>query len=139
MALQVFGDGDMDGLIEKLETWTRGGRFQQRAAAVGLCEPRLLKQRVHARKVLQLLDRINASMSAATDRQTEAFKVLRQALGYCWSVAAVAAPEMGKTLTEKWLKRPDIDIRWIMRENLSKNRFVKMDAAWVECARRSLE
>ena len=32
---------------------------------------------------------------------------------------------------EKWLASPDPDIRWIMRENLKKNRLVKMDAAWV--------
>ena len=32
---------------------------------------------------------------------------------------------------EKWLVSPDPDIRWIMRENLKKNRLVRMDAAWV--------
>ena len=32
---------------------------------------------------------------------------------------------------EHWLAGPDPDIRWIMRENLKKNRLVKMDAEWV--------
>ena len=32
---------------------------------------------------------------------------------------------------EKWLANPDPDVRWIMRENLKKNRLVRMDAAWV--------
>ena len=31
---------------------------------------------------------------------------------------------------EHWLVSPDPDIRWIMRENLKKNRLVQMDAAW---------
>jgi hypothetical protein len=46
-------------------------------------------------------------------------------------VAVVALPDAGKPLMEKWLASPDPDIRWIMRENLKKNRLVKMDAAWV--------
>jgi hypothetical protein len=33
---------------------------------------------------------------------------------------------------EKWLADPDKDVRWIMRENLKKNRLVRMDADWVE-------
>jgi hypothetical protein len=39
---------------------------------------------------------------------------------------------MGKPLMEKWLANPDSDIHWIMRQNLQKNRLVRMDAAWVE-------
>ncbi len=61
----------------------------------------------------------------------DAFKTLRQGLAYCWSVAVVALPDAGKPLMEKWLASPDPDIRWIMRENLKKNRLVKMDAGWV--------
>ena len=38
---------------------------------------------------------------------------------------------IGKPLMENWLASPDPDIRWIMRENLKKNRLIKMDAAWV--------
>jgi hypothetical protein len=56
--------------------------------------------------------------------------VLRQGLGYCWSVAVAALPEEGKPLMEKWCADPDPDIRWIMRENLRKNRLVRMDPAW---------
>jgi hypothetical protein len=53
------------------------------------------------------------------------------ALGYCWSVAVVALPEAGKPLMEKWLNSADPDVLWIMRENLRKNRLVKMDPVWV--------
>ena len=57
---------------------------------------------------------------------------MRKGLGYCWSVAVVAAPEAGKKLMEKWLADPDKDVRWIMQENLKKNRLLRLDAAWVE-------
>jgi hypothetical protein len=61
----------------------------------------------------------------------EGFRVLRQALGYCWSVAVVAFPEKGKKMMERWFASEDRDVRWIMRENLKKNRLVRMDAKWV--------
>ena len=79
-----------------------------------------------------ILDRITASMAAATDRQSDAFVALRKGLGYCRSVAVAALPEFGKPLMEKWFSSSDKDVRWIMRENLKKNRLQRMDAAWVE-------
>ena len=71
-------------------------------------------------------------MLHADDRSGDDFKTLRQGLGYCWSVAAAACPETGKGLMEKWAACEDKDVRWIIRENLKKNRLLKMDAAWVE-------
>ncbi|HNU03982.1 MAG TPA: hypothetical protein PKL67_07495 [Anaerolineae bacterium] len=32
---------------------------------------------------------------------------------------------------ERWLTSADRDVRWIMRQNLSKQRLVRMDAGWV--------
>ncbi len=138
MALQAFGDRDMDGLLLEMERWAKGNRFQQRAAAAGICEPRLLKQGSHAARVLQILDIITTSIASAADRREEGFKVMRQALGYCWSVAAAAYPEKGKLLMEKWFVSADPDVRRIMKDNLTKNRLIKMDAAWVERWRRVL-
>jgi hypothetical protein len=71
-------------------------------------------------------------MEQANGTKDESFKVLRQGMGYCWSVAVAALPDVGKPMMEKWLSSPDQDVRWIMKENLKKNRLVKMDADWVE-------
>ena len=62
----------------------------------------------------------------------ESFKVLRQAMGYCWSVAVAALPEVGKPMMENWLISQEPDIRWMLKENLKKNRLVKLDEAWVK-------
>ena len=62
----------------------------------------------------------------------ESFKVLRQAMGYCWSVVVAALPEVGKPEMEKWLDSQNKDIHWMIRENLKKNRLIKMDADWVK-------
>jgi hypothetical protein len=131
MALQRWGDTDMAGLLTAMTKWAAGNPLEQRAAAAALCEPRLLKQPEHAAVVLRILDEITAPIPRATDRKSDAFKTLRQGLGYCWSVAVAALPETGKPLMEKWLVEPDPDVRWIMRENLKKNRLVRIDAAWV--------
>ena len=131
MALQRWGDADMAGLLLEMADWAAGNPLEQRAAAAALCEPRLLKDVEHAAAVLRVLDEITASIPQVTDRKTDAFKTLRQGLGYCWSVAVAALPDAGKPLMERWLASADPDIRWIMRENLKKNRLVRMDAAWV--------
>ena len=131
MALQRWGDEDMASLLAAMTDWAVGNPLEQRAAAAALCELRLLKDAEHAAAVLKILDGIMASLSQLTDRKTDAFKTLRQGLGYCWSVAVAALPGQGKPLMERWLNSSDPDIRWIMRENLKKNRLVRMDAAWV--------
>jgi hypothetical protein len=100
--------------------------YVQRAAAAGLCEPSLLKEPEHVVRVLAILDRTTKTMAAASARKGEDFRVLRQALGYCWSVAAAALPEAGRPLMEKWLKSPDKDVAWVMRSNLGQARIVAL-------------
>ena len=131
MALQRWGDADMEGLLAEMAGWAKGGPLEQRAAAAALCEPRLLRDPGHAVAVLGILDEITGAIPHVSDRRSEAFKVLRQGLGYCWSVAVAACPDKGKPLMEKWCASADPDVRWIMRENLRKNRLARIDAEWV--------
>ena len=132
MALQGLGRRDMDRLLSEMEIWSRGDFLEQRAAAAGLCEPVLLRERRHVERVLHILDGITSSIQSADDRGSEAFKALRKGMGYCWSVAVAAYPEWGKTMMEVWLLSKDRDIRWIMKENLKKKRLERMDADWVQ-------
>ena len=130
--LQLTGDQDMNLLLREMKKWTKGNWYEKRAAAAALAEPRLLKQEKHAKQVLQILDKITASMETDEKSRDESYKILRQGMGYCWSVAVAALPEVGKPMMERWLESEDKDIRWVMKENLKKNRLVKMDAAWVK-------
>jgi hypothetical protein len=132
MALQRLGDVDMAALLGVAEEWSRGSLLEQRAAAAAVCEPRLLGQPEHVGRVLQLLDAITASLTQVAERRSDDFRVLRQALGYCWSVAVAAWPEKGQPMMEAWLASSDRDVRWVMKENLRKNRLQRLDAAWVE-------
>ncbi len=132
LGLQRWGDADMLALLKAMSAWVKGTLLERRAAAAALCEPRLLNEAKHVRRVIKLLDTITTSILRESDRKSEDFKTLRQALGYCWSVAVVASPLDGKPAMEKWLVHPDPEVTWIMRENLKKNRLERMDAKWVK-------
>ena len=139
MALQRLGDSCMDLLIVAMGEWSQGKVLEQRAAAAALCEPRLLRQGHSARAVLAILDQITRCIEQTADRRSEDFLTLRKGLGYCWSVAVAALPAEGKAPMEKWMEKPDKDVRWIMKENLKKNRLIRMDAGWVAKWREKME
>ena len=131
MALQRVGQVDMDLLLDKMDIWSTGDWLEMRAAAAGLAEPVLLREEGHILRALEILDRVTATVESAQERN-EDFKILCKGLGYCWSVVVAAKPNHGKQSIERWLSGTDQDIRRIMKENLKKNRLVKMDKTWVE-------
>ena len=122
IALQRIGRESMPGLIADMKAWARDDPYVQRAAVAGLCEPALLKNNADTVEVLSILDVITRSLAAATDRGDEGFRVLRQALGYGWSVAAAAAPQNARPYLEKWMRTTDKDVAWVMKSNLGKAR-----------------
>ncbi len=138
MGLQLAGDENMSILLTEMQSWRKGNWYEKRAVAAALSEPRLLKDPHNASQVLQILDQITASMQTTDDPKDEAFKVLRQAMGYCWSVAAASLPKVGRSMMEKWLTSQNKDIHWVMKENLKKKRLVKMDPQWVKVCQSKL-
>jgi hypothetical protein len=122
MALQRWGDSDLPAMTAEAEIWSRGSLLEQRAAVAGLCEPRLLKSPDQARQVLMLLDQVTRGILQNPLRKSEAFRVLRQCLGYAWSVAVAALPEQGKPAMQAWMACSDPDVAWVMKENLKKKR-----------------
>ena len=132
MALQRLGYRNMEGLLQEMNKWIHGNPFERRAAAAGLCEPGLLKKQEDAQRVLELLDEITKGILLEDQRKTDEFAALRKALGYCWSVVVVAAPEAGKNKMDLWFLNQDKDIKWIMKENLKKNRLQKLDMEWTK-------
>jgi hypothetical protein len=128
IAFQHWGDADLPGLLDELERWSTGSRFEQRAVVAGICEPRLLKAPNAQSRALAMLNQITESILAAPDRKSEGFIALRKALAYGWSVAVAASPTLGQPIMQTWLVCPDPDVSWVMRENLKKNRI--RDLVW---------
>jgi hypothetical protein len=138
IALQSVGDRDVKLLLKETQSWSKGNWYEKRAAAAALAEPRLLKDPKIVWEVLQIFNQITTDVESARHQKDEGFKVLRQGLGYCWSVAVSAFPEEGKLAMEKWLTSNNPDVLWIMKENLKKNRLIKMDAVWVKACQAKL-
>jgi hypothetical protein len=124
MGLQRVGDVDADALLDEIETWVDGSPLVRRAAVAGACEPRLLRRPAIARRALGLVETVTASLLAEPDRRAEGVRVLRQALGYCWSVAIAAAPDEGLTAFARLEGLDDPDAAWIVRENRKKKRLL---------------
>jgi len=132
MALQRFGDKEIGRLLQEMEKWSRGDLLERRAAIAGICEPRLLSNAEYNLKVLEILDEITEGIVHEDQRKTDEFMALKKALSYCWSVAVASAPAAGKKAMEKWILYDDQEIKWIMKENLKKNRLQKLDPKWTE-------
>ena len=139
MALQRWGKTDMDAMLRAMADWSRGSLLECRAAAAAICETALLKHTQHAAAVFDILDACTSALVSAADRRSEEFQALRKGLGYCWSVAVAAYPAPGMDRMQRWLTSADKDVRWVMRENLAKNRIARLDAQWLAAARRLVE
>jgi hypothetical protein len=87
-----------------------------------LCEPPLLADRAVVARVVAVLDGITGTLPGAPDRRTDGFRVLRQTLGYGWSVAVAADPVPGWVAFARWADATDPDIAWLVRQNLAKRR-----------------
>lgn len=128
MALQHFGDLNLPALEMLVLDWaTDPHPLVQRAAAAGICEPRLLVGPAAAAVAIEVCRRTTSALAArpAEIRRDTDVRSLRQALGYCWSVAIAADP--GQGLPAFWaLDDQDPDIAWIVRENLKKARLTRL-------------
>ena len=135
MALQAWGDLDIRSLVAEMERWAGGSHLEGRAAMAALCESRLLRERTTVSATLAILDRLTASVRDADAGRADDLRILRQALGYGWSVVVAADVTIGLPGFERWLAEPNLDVRWIVRQNLAKARLARVAPDWVERAR----
>jgi hypothetical protein len=145
MALQRWGEDEFGALTAAMVDWAHGSWLERRAATAALCEPVLLTDRRRVEAVLAVLEEATGGLTAASadERRSDEFKALRKGLGYCWSVAVAAAPEVGRPALEALVasaeRSGDRDLRWIARENLRKRRLERLDADWVAGLRARLD
>lgn len=131
MALQEIGKKDIQLLLTEVDSWLDGSYCLLRAVAAGLCEPELFTNIQIATDILNILDRITIRFQDGPKKDKNGYEVLKKGLCYCWSVAAVANPDYGKILIEKWIMSGNAPVREVIQENLKKNRMVTMDEGWV--------
>jgi hypothetical protein len=112
--------------LKALHSWVGTGNWLiMRAVAAGVAEPILLKQRQIAKASFELHRKILSTILSYEERNTEAFRILRKALGYTLSVITESDPVQGFSYLDELAKSGDSDLRWIVNENLKKNRLLK--------------
>ena len=131
IGIQEIAEKKMELVLKSLEPWARGNALEKRAVVAALCEPKLLSDQKVNQQILKILETITQCF-ASLDKLTEEEKILRKSLGYGWSVLIVALPEAGKKSFQAYLKNKNKHINWIVKENLKKNRLLKMDKEWVD-------
>jgi hypothetical protein len=129
MALQRLGDDDLTRLLDLVARWADDRNpLVQRAAIAGICEPRLLKNGSAVECAISTCARTTQALASrpADERRDAGVRSLRQALGYCWSVAVAADPAFGLPRFRALDDRGDPDVAWIVRENCKKSRLAKL-------------
>jgi hypothetical protein len=136
--LQAVGKRNFKMLIPEMNRWKNGNFLVQRAVVAGLCEPELLKDEKNADYLLAVLFYITSNVQNVINRKDPTLNILKKGLGYGLSVAVAACPDKGKKIFEQLVKYADKDIRWILWENLKKNRLIKMDKSWVDQMKKAI-
>lgn len=131
MAAQRIGDGDPSAVRTLAGAWASDpDPLIARAGIAALCEPRLLKDPLTAAAALTACRSATATLLAvpATHRRDEPIRVLRQALGYCWSVAVAGDPDQGLRVFEDLRQRAtdDRDLAWVVTSNEGKQRLRRL-------------
>jgi hypothetical protein len=136
IALQRWGDADVMGMLRATTPWAEAGTLEERRAAVAAaCEPRLLATAEAVRATVGILDAATSGLIEAPRPRGEPGRILGTGLGYGWSVAVAADPDIALPAFERWVARSqstagtpgqaDPDLVRILRDNLAKARFAK--------------
>lgn len=128
IGLQLLGDTAPASLVSIVLDWAdHPDPLVQRAAAAAICEPRLLRTPEAAATAIDVCRRTTDHLLefSAAQRKASDARTLRQALGYCWSVAVAADPEAGLPVF-RGLGTADPDLAWIVSQNSRKKRLSKL-------------
>ncbi len=131
IAAQRIGDRDFTALAGLVAGWLASpAPLVLRAAVAAICEPHLIRHPEGAAAALATCAAATRALLAlpAPARREPAARTLRQALGYCWSVAVAADPPAGLPVFTA-LEPTDPDLAWIVRSNLGKARLRRLVVA----------
>jgi hypothetical protein len=126
MGLQSLLEKNPEETLHTLQSWIPDGNlFEMRAVAAAVGAPDSLRIEEIALSALQIHADIFDQMGSIEDRKTEAFRVLRKALGYTLSLVIAAVPQRGFKLVDDLISSGDPDLTWIVKSNLKKKRLLK--------------
>jgi hypothetical protein len=126
MAIQSMIEKRSEETLKEIEQWVKSSNWLViRAVAAGVAEPALLKDERIAKSAFELHKQIFYKILANGERKSSEFKKLKQGLGYSLSIIVGAVPREGFEYMRQLVEKQDIDILWIVKKNLKKNRLLK--------------
>jgi hypothetical protein len=125
IALQRWGDADVEAMLAAIEPWASGTPFEARVAVAAICEPRLLSSRDAVDGAIRVLDAATTRLVGLPAPRGEPGRVLGAALGYGWSVAVAADASAALPAFRRWAESGDPDVRRLVASNVAKARFVR--------------
>jgi len=130
--LQNVGLKNPDSVYAIFDSWENANLLEKRCIAATLCEPALIKTAESAEKILNILNSYMELIELEKNVKSDEYKTFKKTMGYCISVAIVANPQKGKEFFEEWMRSPNLEIRWVLSDNLKHERLRKMDSEWVD-------
>jgi hypothetical protein len=125
MAIQSIIEKQPQKTLKEIEEWIESDNWlAMRAVAAGVAEPAVLKDERTAKSALELHKQIISKIAAARNRKSSDFKTLKKGLGYSLSVIVRAVPREGFEYMLRLAEKQDVDILWIVKENLKKKRLL---------------
>jgi hypothetical protein len=126
MGLQKMIARKPEETLNALDDWIENKDWlAMRAVVAGVAEPYLLRNVQTARKALEFHKKIFAKILATKERKSYEFKAMRKGLGYTFSVVICGLPKEGFRHMHKLASSQDVDILWIVKQNLRKNRLIR--------------
>ncbi|MDD2473697.1 MULTISPECIES: hypothetical protein [unclassified Methanoculleus] len=126
MAIRDLLSLQRETTVPGLEDWVEGGSWPaMRAVITGVAEPDLLAEPDFAEAAFRFHRKTLIRVYMAKERESEAFRALREALGYTLSPVIAALPGIGFEYLRQLATLDDADIRWIIQENLKEGRLGK--------------
>jgi hypothetical protein len=129
--MQRMLDADWPAALTVVRGWAQDpSALLVRAAVAAVAEPPILTDAARSADAVEVARQAVDSFLAipADVRRTDDSRTLRKALGYGLSVVAAADPGAGIALLVRLAASGDADGAWIVRENLKKNRLVRLGA-----------
>lgn len=118
---QRIGENNFDEMKRIFSNWIKNSNnLEKRAILVSLAHPPILNEST-TEFCFDSTDSILKQMDTKND-----FEVLKKGLDFTISVFVAANPKRGFSFIEKWIGQDKI-IDKIMKENLKKNRLIKMN------------
>jgi hypothetical protein len=126
MAIQSIIEKQPQKTLKEIGEWVESDNWlAMRAVAAGVAEPVVLEDERTAKSALELHKQIISKIAVTRDRKSSDFKTLKKGLGYSLSVIVRAVPREGFEYMRQLAEKQDVDILWIVKENLKKKRLLK--------------